>query len=255
MENKRRKDVWPSASWPNIIFWGLLSALPLVLLSGSGSLLFTFISVSIASFQLCICSDHPLLVLGRPSLFYSSPDHVVGKDAHGTSASQAKTLLGSVLDLSLPSAHCFSRVQNQKEILSVQLSGNLRQFCLLVQKQTFFNYWSNGCTHAQTCFLQLCKIKNSETCQMPINMIYNGTLYNSHNECTSRLCINMKLRNKVEYRMVCTEEYYFYKMKTTQKFYKLSRCIYVVKYINIDRKDILQIQDSSCFVEGGQRIG
>lgn len=79
MENKRRKDVWPSASWPNIIFWGLLRALPLVLLSGSGSLLFTFISVSISSFQLSICSDHPLLVLGIPSLFYSSPDHVVGK--------------------------------------------------------------------------------------------------------------------------------------------------------------------------------
>lgn len=104
-------------------------------------------------------------------------------------------------------------------------------------------------------FLQLCKIKNSETCQMPINMIYNGTLHNSHNERTSLLCINIKLRNKVEYRMVCTVEYYFYKMKTTQKFYKLSGCIYVVKYINIDRKDTLQIQDSNCFVEGGQRIG
>lgn len=89
---------------------------------------------------------------------------------------------------------------------------------------------------------------------MPINRIYNGTLYNSHNECTSLLCVNIKLRNKVEYRMVCTVEYYFYKMKTTQKFYKLSGCIYVVKYINIDRKDTLQIQDSSCFVEGGQRI-
>lgn len=55
--------------------------------------------------------------------------------------------------------------------------------------------------------------------------------------------------------MVCTVEYYFYKIKTTQKFYKLPGCIYVVKYINIDRKDTLQIQDSSCFAEGGQRIG
>lgn len=53
--------------------------------------------------------------------------------------------------------------------------------------------------------------------------------------------------------MVCTVEYYFYKIKTTQKFCKLSGCIYVVKYINIDRKDTPQIQDSSCFVEGGQR--
>lgn len=42
----------------------------------------------------------------------------------------------------------------------------------------------------------------------------NRTLYNSHKECTSFLCINIELKNKVECRMICIVECYLCKLKT-----------------------------------------
>lgn len=51
MESRRWKDDWASVSWSNIVFWGLLMALPLVHLSGSGS---------VSSFSaLYLLADHP----------------------------------------------------------------------------------------------------------------------------------------------------------------------------------------------------
>lgn len=122
-------------------------------------------------------ADHLLLVLEILSLLHSSPAQLLGKGvisilrfASGCvrAAGGGWTVLllswqplwghprqCLFLDLPLPSTYCFSKFQNQKEILIVQLPGNLWRFCLLAQEH-IFGYWSNGCTHAQNFFLQLC---------------------------------------------------------------------------------------------------
>lgn len=85
--------------------------------------------------------------------------------------SQAMPFLGSPLDIPLPSAHCFSTVNTQREILIVHLSCaylcNLMTVLLSCIKADIFMIIEVMAAHMHKSFFFcsfVCKIKNSEAC-------------------------------------------------------------------------------------------
>ena len=145
---------WLRASCCNIIFRGPLMALPLVPLFGPGS--FRFLPLPTSCFHFCLrwgrripCSWSTPVVPPQ-----TNPTHrhsvlgVLGFTSGGVRTADEgwaallfpwQPLSGRpwqclFLDHPLPSAHCFSREQNQREILTVVGSRtclcNLWQFCV-----------------------------------------------------------------------------------------------------------------------------